>query len=212
MAKKNISAVTVLTHLKSDFEASNVVLRDGLKVTEKDTGMTKIGDGVTPYNSLPYVSENLLPDEKAMLTDVNAADGVVKLNSSGGVPSSVLANTVCPVDLYAPPVRTISQGQTNNFNHGRGSIPGLVQVFLRCEVADCGYSPGDFISVDTVKNGNDSYGATVSWNATTITVQITNSNKFFALNEKGTGDLMFITASNASNWRLAVRGLFFQNW
>lgn len=210
--EKYIKAVLTVTHTQADFMAGNYVIKDGVVVTEKDTGMSKIGDGVTPYASLPYISEILTPAEKSLVENPNTPNSTVKLDSTGGIPSGVLANTVCPVDLYAPAARTIAQGQTNNFNHGRGVAPGMVQVFLRCEVADCGYSPGDLISVDTVKNGNDSYGATVSWNTNSITVQITNSNKFFALNEKGTGDLMYVTASNASNWRLIVRGIFFQNW
>ncbi len=36
--------------------AANPVLLEGEPATESDTGVKKIGDGVTPYNSLPAES------------------------------------------------------------------------------------------------------------------------------------------------------------
>lgn len=61
--------------LAATWAATNDVLLDGEFGLERDTGKLKIGDGVTPWNTLPYLESGL---ELALLADVDTsarADG-----------------------------------------------------------------------------------------------------------------------------------------
>lgn len=54
--------IRTLYALSATFTAQNPVLLQGEPATESDTGKKKIGDGVTPWNSLPYESGSGLPN------------------------------------------------------------------------------------------------------------------------------------------------------
>ena len=70
--------------------ATNPVIADGQVVYETDTGLCKIGDGVTAWTSLRYVT---------------VADGAITLAKTTGVQKSITSGTAAPTggssgDIY----------------------------------------------------------------------------------------------------------------
>jgi len=52
-----IDRIQVRTDTPSEWASANPVLKEGEPGHEKGTGKIKYGDGVTPWNALPYASE-----------------------------------------------------------------------------------------------------------------------------------------------------------
>lgn len=58
----------------SQWADANPVLHSGEPGYEIDTNKTKIGDGITHWNDLPYQGSELPPDQSDLLAHINAAE------------------------------------------------------------------------------------------------------------------------------------------
>lgn len=126
----------------------------------------------------------------------------------------VAPNTVDKEDLtWVPPLtkeyvsseQTIVLGGALTLPHDLGASPKLVQLWLRCVVAEHGYSVGDLVQIT---NTADSIGsvAGIGWSvvpdATNINLRAGNT-AFATLIIKNTG--AGTTVNTVANWRLIVR-------
>ena len=79
----------------AQWAATTIPLPAGVPAFESDTGKLKIGDGTKLYPALPYIIDDVLTTEqKAMLSNPNAAGGVVVLDGNGLVPLDLLPSAV----------------------------------------------------------------------------------------------------------------------
>lgn len=97
----------------SAWTEQNLILGPGEPGFELDTGKLKVGNGTTPWNELPYITDNItLP-----------ADVVKYLGSVGVLPETAIEGEICEVDdmfyIY-------SGGQWKQI--GGGAKPGTVEV------------------------------------------------------------------------------------
>lgn len=91
----------------ADWQLKNPILPMAVMSYESDTGIIKIGDGVTPYNSLAVaIDEVLTPFQKALLDNAGLANGVVVLDENGKVPLSALPEQLHGAVVY---VQTITE-------------------------------------------------------------------------------------------------------
>lgn len=85
------SIVTLSAASDADWTAQNPVLPVGYPGWVTDLKKMKVGDGVTPWNSLGFtVDQSLTESQKALLDNAGGANGVCVLDAGGLVPLSVL--------------------------------------------------------------------------------------------------------------------------
>ena len=86
-----LNTVKAILSIRNDLSANwaeqNPVLKRGELVAENDTKLLKLGDGVTPYNNLPYIN--------ATLSYVNQELGN-KLDKTGGTVTGVITLDYTP--------------------------------------------------------------------------------------------------------------------
>lgn len=57
-----VTRIQLRRDVAADWTAANPILADGEMGVEKDSRLVKIGDGTSPWNSLPYVNDTKLPE------------------------------------------------------------------------------------------------------------------------------------------------------
>lgn len=67
--KKIMTRIVLRNDTAAAWEAANPVLLKGEMAAEIDTGLLKIGDGVTAYKSLSYLNEDTVGDNKTIVLD-----------------------------------------------------------------------------------------------------------------------------------------------
>lgn len=89
------AAVGISVDTTANWTASNPVLPKGLMALDSDTGVIKIGDGVTAYLSLPVrIDATLTQAHRAMLDAANTSMGVVQLDAGGQIPMNLMPSGV----------------------------------------------------------------------------------------------------------------------
>ena len=88
---------------------------------------------------------------------------------------------------------------TVTFGHGLGVRPKIVEVVLKCKVAEFGYTVGDETTLPSYFSNGTPFGAQVTRDATNIVVSV--SNTLTALT-KGTSSGVSLTVAN---WNVIVR-------
>ncbi len=93
-------------------------------------------------------------------------------------------------------------GGSHTLAHGLGTIPKQVEIYLKCVVADLGYSVGDIITPYGSLNASlSSQGAVAVADATDIFIRMASPS--IGITRKDTGAVA--TISTVSNWRIIVR-------
>lgn len=89
------AAVGISVDTTANWTSSNPVLPKGLMALDSDTGVIKIGDGVTAYLSLPVrIDATLTQAHRAMLDAANTSMGVVQLDAGGQIPMNLMPSGV----------------------------------------------------------------------------------------------------------------------
>jgi hypothetical protein len=85
------SIIQLSTAPKETWDTENPILPEGMPGWESDTKKMKIGDGVTAWTGLAYtVDATLTPEQKALLDNAGAANGVSILDANGLIPLDTL--------------------------------------------------------------------------------------------------------------------------
>ncbi len=103
--------------------------------------------------------------------------------------------------------QTITSGGPLTLAHGLGASPKFLQLALKCQTAEAGFSVGDEILISPYRDSdgtNMNRGVTVRFDATNIRLRFGNqTNVFVAHQEQATvGDPAALTNVN---WKLIVR-------
>lgn len=106
-------------------------------------------------------------------------------------------------NLYASAQTSFVAGTTYTFTHGLGAIPAFVEACLVCVTADRGFGVGEQVQL-TADMANDSEGVTISRDATSVSVVVSNSALPLYVKRKDVtvGQLASLTLAN---WQLLVR-------
>ena len=98
----------------ASWAAQNLILGPGEPGFELDTGKLKVGNGITPWNELPYITDNI----------VLPAEVVKYLGSVNKLPEVAYDGEICEIDdmFYIH-----SQGQWKQIG-GTAAKPGVVEV------------------------------------------------------------------------------------
>lgn len=117
----------------TSWTAQNIILGPGEPGFELDTGKLKVGNGVTPWNELEYITDNI----------VLPAEAVKYLGSVGKLPEDAFDGEICEIDdmFYIH-----SQGQWKQIG-GTAAKPGVVEVI---KIRDDG-SPNPTVESNGVK-------------------------------------------------------------
>jgi hypothetical protein len=85
------SIIQLSTAPKATWDSEDPILPEGMPGWESDTKKMKIGDGVTTWTGLAYtVDATLTPEQKALLDNAGAANGVSVLDANGLIPLDTL--------------------------------------------------------------------------------------------------------------------------
>lgn len=77
--------------IRAAWEALTIPIPRGVMIYEIDTEKVKIGNGVNLYSELPYrIDAVLTQEQKTMLDAVNSVNGVLQLDSTGKISTSLL--------------------------------------------------------------------------------------------------------------------------
>lgn len=107
MAEVTMNKVMVaFPHATStEWESFNPVIPTGTMVFTTDTNEVRVGDGATPYMGLePAVKDTLTAEQKALVDNAGAANGIVVLDENGQIDFSQFPNksyaTVSYIDTF----------------------------------------------------------------------------------------------------------------
>lgn len=104
----------------SQWTTENPVLSDGELGYEKDTGFLKIGDGITPWNMLPYFNGSIVAPDEVLVAPRNS----FTYNSGGGVIATVHpGKRILGVDVYVEVGWSSTDGL---IQVGTASVPNLL--------------------------------------------------------------------------------------
>jgi hypothetical protein len=124
--------------------------------------------------------------------------------------SPVAVSLATPVftESYVSTAQTITTAGQIILAHGLASAPALIQLVLRCDVADGGYSINDEVIVNPATNEagtgttNVAQGVSTIKDATNITIRYSNGTNGFVLVRADTGQTLNITQTS---WSLIVK-------
>lgn len=107
---------------------------------------------------------------------------------------------------YISPEQSIVSGGSLTLAHGMGVVPKLVKFFLKCEIAEDGYSVGEIVEWGTThyvtSNAAMSQGLSVQSDGTNIYIRYGTTSDVFSHNNWDTG-----AAANLTNtgWKLIIK-------
>jgi hypothetical protein len=122
-------------------------------------------------------------------TDVQAALDELAGSGGGGV-------------AYVSSEQTITSAGLLTLAHGFGAKPSLIASFLRCKVADAGYSVGDEIEIPTTYWDGATRVSTFYTDGTNIYCRYATNASVFAIGNKASGAAVGIVNTS---WRMIVR-------
>lgn len=159
----------------------------------------QIGNGLVSYAKIQNVSANKLLGNP---TGSAAAPAEITLGTGLSFSGTTLNSAVRTVvsGLYSLPGPTTQTPIV--FNHGLSGVPDQFQLFLECVTDFYGYTAGDRISFDFVRNDNSWPVGSFRANSTSV-IYVRSNNLFYIWRTNGT-NYDPIPLADESKWRLRI--------
>ncbi len=174
---------------------------DGTTQTTAATGNV-VGPASSTAGNLPLYDSTT----GKLLKDGPAPGAAGNVLTSDGVSwgSAVPATSATPVftKSYYSGNLTLTSAGALTLAHGLGVVPKLFQIFIKCLVAELGYSVGNLLVVSVTTDGNTDYGIALVPDATYLNIRMGAYSSVFIIQDKGTGGRVNITNTS---WALVVR-------
>lgn len=161
--------------------------------------------------SSKYIARSLLTTNGDLIIRAGGAPAHLAVGAAGqvlgvaaGLPAWVAGGSV--VTKYASGDQAITSAGTLSLAHGLGALPDNVIVYLRCAVAELGFSIGDLVIVNPNTAGGTNRGLSLTLTTTQLNLTFGSDPAAFQIIRKDTGASGNITNAN---WRLQVKAQVF---
>lgn len=194
----------VLDFVSATFELATSKIADGAVTLAKMAGSALTGNASKLVTGTAGTLNNVAKwDANGNVVDGftvgTGANNIVQLGSDG------LPQSPFPFKKYVESgFYTVTTSGAVSFTHGLGMAPKVVQTYLKCIVAEQGYSVGDIVLID-LNNSASTYRMTSAVvGETSIDIRFSDKANCFALPDKSTGTAAVVTNTN---WELQIRAL-----
>jgi hypothetical protein len=202
-------AATSHTHAISNVTGLQTELDDKVDVTDlqsalddkaNNTVSITAGTGLTGGGDL--TTNRTLSANIATLAEAQAGTSSTKLMTPERTADAIAALGGGSAPDYTSSEQTITPAGLLTLAHGLGSKPSLIASFLRCKVADAGYSVGDEIEIPTTYMDGGTRVSTFYTDGTNIYCRYSSSANVFAIGNKTSGAAVGVVNTS---WRMIVR-------
>ena len=152
-----------------------------ITVTADTPNALTLGTGLTggSFNGSAPITTNIA---NTTVTPGTYTDSTITVNAQGQLTSAASKK------IYTSSDQNIVSAGALTLTHGLGSLPLNVHIFLVCQNADNGYSPGDIVSASPGGySGTDDHGISIVPTATTLVIRFGSSTGVFIVIGKGGG-------------------------
>lgn len=168
---------------------------------------------VRMFGVLPSQGADPIP---VRLATEEAGDGMIEKNqvrTVGVLPvqgaDPILVSGISAPTIYRSGWQAVASASLETFPHGLGEVPDVVTVFLKCLVAEGGFSIGDVVNLNAGGNFRGSWpgGGFACWiDDTNINIRLGAHVNPISLVNKGSGAEFLLTLAR---WEMAINAIRF---